>query len=376
MSPDDVIKERVRQYLASPNTLDSLRSAITQNDLTHVRDVLAMKSPPRRAPAAVPRVPLIHSPPKGRTKPLPPPGAPELHQEHDQDVQHQPTPAAPPAAAPADTNGHGLPPERPRFETFTMTGDMMLNLSRTPAGEAAPLRRPVGGQDGGSAPVSPQTGTGGGGTGGGGGGGGVFRGSRSEDRLLTSPTDEDGSVMATETAGSLNPLLHDSYPEQGTERGNKPHIERGNRQDSERGNAQDSERGSELGNKQGNTQGTDDMTPRVTETGDGRVLWTVNAPPPPHVNGDSFEPTAAAAGGHNGDSGGILPPGTVATGGGSGGGLSPESEDGSDDSGSSLHSFHFSQKSVDVPSAVRLAKRLYQLDGFRKSDVSRHLSKK
>lgn len=32
--------------------------------------------------------------------------------------------------------------------------------------------------------------------------------------------------------------------------------------------------------------------------------------------------------------------------------------------------------SVDRPSAQRLAKRLYQLDGFRKSDVSRHLSKK
>lgn len=31
---------------------------------------------------------------------------------------------------------------------------------------------------------------------------------------------------------------------------------------------------------------------------------------------------------------------------------------------------------VDRPSAQRLAKRLYQLDGFRKSDVSRHLSKK
>jgi hypothetical protein len=33
-------------------------------------------------------------------------------------------------------------------------------------------------------------------------------------------------------------------------------------------------------------------------------------------------------------------------------------------------------KSVDQPSAQRLAKRLYNLDGFRKSDVSRHLSKK
>ncbi|KAH3871558.1 uncharacterized protein LOC127868524 isoform X2 [Dreissena polymorpha] len=33
-------------------------------------------------------------------------------------------------------------------------------------------------------------------------------------------------------------------------------------------------------------------------------------------------------------------------------------------------------KSVDLPSAQRLAKRLYNLDGFRKSDVARHLCKK
>lgn len=42
----------------------------------------------------------------------------------------------------------------------------------------------------------------------------------------------------------------------------------------------------------------------------------------------------------------------------------------------SLRSFHYSPKAVDLPSAVRLAKRLYSLDGFKKSDVSRHLSKK
>lgn len=42
----------------------------------------------------------------------------------------------------------------------------------------------------------------------------------------------------------------------------------------------------------------------------------------------------------------------------------------------SLHSFHYSPKAVDMPSAIRLAKRLYSLDGFKKSDVSRHLSKK
>ncbi|XP_043479328.1 PH and SEC7 domain-containing protein isoform X1 [Leptopilina heterotoma] len=41
----------------------------------------------------------------------------------------------------------------------------------------------------------------------------------------------------------------------------------------------------------------------------------------------------------------------------------------------SLHSFHYSPKAVDLPSAIRLAKRLYSLDGFKKSDVSRHLSK-
>jgi len=41
----------------------------------------------------------------------------------------------------------------------------------------------------------------------------------------------------------------------------------------------------------------------------------------------------------------------------------------------SLHSFHYSPKAVDVPSAIRLAKRLFLLDGFKKSDVSRHLSK-
>ncbi|KAG1702385.1 PH and SEC7 domain-containing protein 3 [Nymphon striatum] len=41
----------------------------------------------------------------------------------------------------------------------------------------------------------------------------------------------------------------------------------------------------------------------------------------------------------------------------------------------SLHSYHYSPKAVDMPSASRLAKRLYMLDGFKKSDVSRHLSK-
>lgn len=52
----------------------------------------------------------------------------------------------------------------------------------------------------------------------------------------------------------------------------------------------------------------------------------------------------------------------------------PVSDDGSDVE--SLHSYHYSPKAVDMPSAIRLAKRLYTLDGFKKSDVSRHLSKK
>lgn len=55
-------------------------------------------------------------------------------------------------------------------------------------------------------------------------------------------------------------------------------------------------------------------------------------------------------------------------------GSPPVSDDGSDVE--SLHSYHYSPKAVDMPSAIRLAKRLHSLDGFKKSDVSRHLSKK
>ncbi|XP_035919358.1 PH and SEC7 domain-containing protein isoform X2 [Anopheles stephensi] len=51
----------------------------------------------------------------------------------------------------------------------------------------------------------------------------------------------------------------------------------------------------------------------------------------------------------------------------------PVSDDGSDVD--SLHSFHYSPKGVDLPSAERLAKRLYYLEGFKKSDVSRQLCK-
>jgi PH/SEC7 domain-containing protein len=57
--------------------------------------------------------------------------------------------------------------------------------------------------------------------------------------------------------------------------------------------------------------------------------------------------------------------------------VSPPSAGSEEDSDvESLHSFHYSPKGVDLPSAERLAKRLYTLDGFKKSDVSRHLSKK
>ncbi|KXJ80343.1 hypothetical protein RP20_CCG025470 [Aedes albopictus] len=67
--------------------------------------------------------------------------------------------------------------------------------------------------------------------------------------------------------------------------------------------------------------------------------------------------------------------GQLMYGGGGGGRESspPVSDDGSDVD--SLHSFHYSPKAVDLPSAERLAKRLYNLEGFKKSDVSRHLSK-
>ena len=41
----------------------------------------------------------------------------------------------------------------------------------------------------------------------------------------------------------------------------------------------------------------------------------------------------------------------------------------------SLRSFHPPPKAIDVPSALRLAKRLFHLEGFRRTDVSRHLGK-
>ncbi len=36
----------------------------------------------------------------------------------------------------------------------------------------------------------------------------------------------------------------------------------------------------------------------------------------------------------------------------------------------------YTPKAVDLPSAQRLAKRLYYLDGFKANDIVRHLSKK
>ena len=41
----------------------------------------------------------------------------------------------------------------------------------------------------------------------------------------------------------------------------------------------------------------------------------------------------------------------------------------------SLRSYHPPARPIDIPSAERLAKRLYYLDGFKRTDVSRHLGK-
>lgn len=51
-----------------------------------------------------------------------------------------------------------------------------------------------------------------------------------------------------------------------------------------------------------------------------------------------------------------------------------ECETGDSDSESEVQVY--TPKGVDLPSAQRLAKRLYYLDGFKSSDVVRHLSKK
>ncbi|KAI8424107.1 LOW QUALITY PROTEIN: hypothetical protein MSG28_002714 [Choristoneura fumiferana] len=49
----------------------------------------------------------------------------------------------------------------------------------------------------------------------------------------------------------------------------------------------------------------------------------------------------------------------------------PESHGYQGSDGDSLHSFHYSPKAVDIPSAERLAKRLYHLDGFKNNEFSR-----
>lgn len=51
-----------------------------------------------------------------------------------------------------------------------------------------------------------------------------------------------------------------------------------------------------------------------------------------------------------------------------------ECSSGDSDSDSELNAY--TPKAVDLPSAQRLAKRLYYLDGFKPSDVVRHLCKK
>ena len=48
----------------------------------------------------------------------------------------------------------------------------------------------------------------------------------------------------------------------------------------------------------------------------------------------------------------------------------------SSDSDSDSDQQIYTPKAVDLPSAQRLAKRLYYLDGFKLNDVVRHLSKK
>ncbi|XP_043241432.1 PH and SEC7 domain-containing protein-like isoform X2 [Amphibalanus amphitrite] len=336
---DDAVRQRVSQYLQSPQTLEQLRPAITQRDLAHVREVVAMKGSSRRAPAAVPRVPLVHSPPKGRAKPLPPPS--EARRQTD---------------GAAHTNGHGgtapAPADgRPRFEAFTMTGELMLNLSRLPADELPPPGPPADG--GGSAPTSPPAAPSGG-------GGGLFRGSRSEDRLLSPPAEADS---AAERAGSVDPL-----PDTDTARGNGPSpAQRILEQDNDRGDEQGNDRGDDQGNDLGSDQGNDLGNDQGNAQSSGRSGT---------ASGRSGERTDDAGGGRpcgesrlNGETteqSGAHGPGPVPG--------SPDSDDGSD-SESQRSLPPPCPRAVDGPSAGRLAKRLYMLEGFRRSDVSRHLGK-
>jgi hypothetical protein len=80
----------------------------------------------------------------------------------------------------------------------------------------------------------------------------------------------------------------------------------------------------------------------------------------------TMTPDAAAAGTNGSAAGGVAANNANCS-------LISSSEEDSDME--SLHSYHPPAKVIDIPSAVRLAKRLFHLDGFKKTDVSRHLSK-
>lgn len=57
------------------------------------------------------------------------------------------------------------------------------------------------------------------------------------------------------------------------------------------------------------------------------------------------------------------------------GSASPQLSESEESDMESLRSYHPPVKVIDIPSALRLAKRLYNLEGFKKTDVSRHLSR-
>ncbi|XP_050297414.1 PH and SEC7 domain-containing protein isoform X2 [Anthonomus grandis grandis] len=122
--------------------------------------------------------------------------------------------------------------------------------------------------------------------------------------------------------------------------------------------------GPEPGRRRGNSRGTMDGGPAQ---GDHKIVIQVRGPQEKraHGNGDT---ASVQAGGQ------AFPETTEEDSREEDKKSSPlSSEDESDVD--SLHSFHYSPKAVDLPSAIRLAKRLYSLDGFKKSDVSRQLSK-
>lgn len=116
---------------------------------------------------------------------------------------------------------------------------------------------------------------------------------------------------------------------------------------------------------------------------DNRVIITIgqvgqsepNGMPSPSTSSGTLTPDYRATGEEDGRvpsfrlhdfSGGLSPPP-----------LPPTSPLGSEEESDveSLHSYHPPIRNVDIPSASRLAKRLYNLEGFRKDDISRHLCK-